>query len=108
MNKNTYLFSISKQPSEEFPIAVDFAADLDSSETITDKVVTATIADTGDDASNILEGTAQIQDGDQTLSKIIQGIQAGSDDIIYKVSFQAITSVGNTFEADVEVMVDDL
>ncbi len=108
MNDNTYLFSILKQPSEEFPIAVDFAADLDSSETITDKVITATIADTGDDASSILEGDAQIQNGDQTLSKITQGIQAGVDGIIYKVSFQAITSDGNTFEADVEVIVDDL
>lgn len=108
MNENTYLFSISKQPSEEFPIAVDFAADLDASETITDKVITATIADTGDDASSILEGDAQIQDGGQTLSKITQGIQAGSDGIIYKVSFKAITSDDNTYEADVEIIVEDL
>ncbi len=106
---SSYRFSIEKQPSEEFPIGVDFAKDLTASETISTAVVTAIdLSDDSDASSIVLDGSAQIQDGDQTSSKIVQKIKAGTDGERYKITFKATTSDLNIFEADGTMEVKEL
>lgn len=111
MAYKSYYFTLDKpkQPSEKFPIDVDFALDLVSGETITDETVTAiNLADDSDASSILLNGDAQIQNGDATLSKVVQGIKGGIDGNIYKVSILVTTSDSNEYEADIEIIVENL
>ena len=105
----SYSFSFEKQPSEKLSRYVDFAKDLASGEIISTADVTAIdLSDNSPASSIILDGSAQIQDGNKTSSKIVQKIKAGTDGKRYKITFKATTSDPHIFEADVVMTVRNL
>ena len=102
-------FDLEKQPAEKLTIAVDFTEDLGSSETISGTEILALDLNDGSDASStILEGSAQILDGDQTASRIAQKVKAGSNGKRYKITLRATTSASHIFEADVIMTIREL
>jgi hypothetical protein len=99
-----HIFSLEKQPAEEFTIGVDFADDLAGGETISSAAVSATDLSDGSDASAVvLDGAYGISG-----STVSQKVKAGADGRRYKVTVQATTSAGNVFEADVVMTVREL
>lgn len=106
---SSYSFSIEKQPFEKLTLGVDFAKDLASSEIISTTAVTAIdMSDDSDASSIVLDGSAQIQDGDQASSKIAQKVKAGTDGKRYKITYRATTDDPHNIEADVVMGVREL
>jgi hypothetical protein len=100
-----------KQPNEKFPISIDFADDLQSSETISSAEVIAYDRDETDVSSTILSGVASIVDGedqDGTTHANAKVVHAGTNNMRYKVTFRATTSDGNVYEADVFFIVKEI
>ncbi len=103
-----YVFYLEKQPSEKITFSVDFAKDLGSSEEISSVAVTAIdTADGSDVSGTILNGSAQIQNGDQTNSKVAQKVKAGTGGATYKISFEATTDDPHVFESDLNLRVKE-
>ena len=91
-----------KQPSEEFTIALDFSGDLDTGETLSSAVVTAT-----DSAGTDVTATIVVSDavsGD-TWAVRVQAGTAGSD---YKITVVVTTSTGQVYEHEVMMRVREL
>lgn len=103
-----------KQPNEKFPISVDFADDLQSSETISSAEVIVYDRDGTDVSSIVLSGVESIVDGENqdgtthTDAKVVHTIQAGTNNMRYKVTFLATTSSGSIYEADVFFIVKEI
>lgn len=92
-----------KQPSEEFTIALDFSADLESGETIADKTVTAIdVADSSDQTSTIIVSSSI--DG----SRVRVRIQAGTNGHDYKITAIATTNLSQVYEHEVTMRVREL
>lgn len=108
-----------KQPSEKFPTSANFADDLETDETVSSAEVVAYDKDGVDVSSTILSGSLSIVDGPEvvdhelqegethTNSKVVQTIQAGTNNMRYKVTFLATTSDGNIYEADVSFIAKE-
>jgi hypothetical protein len=100
-----------KQPNELFPISIDFADDLESTEEVSSASIIAYDVDDTDVSSTILSGSSSISDGENqdetthTNSKVTQKVQAGTSRAKYKITFRATTSNGNVYEADVKWLV---
>lgn len=102
-------FELEKQPAEKITVSVDFAEDLGGSETISStEILAIDLSDGSNASSTILEGTAQIVDGDQTASSIAQKVKAGSNGKRYKITLRATTSASHVFEADVFMVIREL
>jgi len=102
-------FSFPKQPAEKLSFSVEFANDLASSETISSVETAAIDLEDGSDVkATILDGVAQIQDGEQTKSKVVQMVKSGTDAKRYKITILATTSLSHIFEADINMLVDEL
>lgn len=93
-----------KQPSELFPINVDFSNDLTGTgETISSISVSVRNPDTGDDTSaTILQGPAVINADQRSVS---QTIKSGSDGERHIIRFLAQTNLSNVYEAEVKLTV---
>lgn len=92
---------ITKQPSELFPVSMDFAADLAVGETISTPTVTARNEKTGADSSaQVISGTPSVSAG-----KVIQKVTGGVDGENHIVTFKIVTSLTNTFEAESRLMI---
>ena len=103
-----YVESLEKQPFESFSPGFDFAADLDSSETISSATVTAIDLDDRNPASTlILSGSPQIQNGDQSNSVVVQRVNSGISGKRYKIAFKVTTSDGNGFQANINLTVKE-
>lgn len=101
-------FQLDKQPSEIRAPSFDFHKRLGSSETISTVAITEIDLTTGTTpVATILEGSAQIQTGVQTDSKVVQQIKAGVDGTKYKIKVLATTSDGNKLQADLVMIVNE-
>jgi len=79
--------NLSKQPYEMFPIEFDFDKQLDSDETIKEKVVTSAKG-TVDTTSDIITGSVISSDG----KIVIVGIKGGVDGDSHKITAKVITT----------------
>lgn len=99
-----------KQPDETFPIAVDFAAALDSTESVSSATVTARLKTSGVDATaTLLTGSPAISaNSDGITSVVTQQLAADGDSgTQYIVQFHATTSLSNQYEDEVVVVVKE-
>ena len=93
-----------KQPSEEYPISIDFSEVLDDDETISTVDVSAKYYHGGSgDATLDVIGSSSISD--QT---IIVNVKNGTDGCIYKITAVIETSGNNIYEEDIYMMVKDI
>jgi hypothetical protein len=109
---------LEKQPNEEFPFTFGFERHLASGETISSQTVVHVDIATGVAPSpSMLDGSPlrgimaadnKTFTEDSSGFDISQQIKLGSDSGIYKLTYQVITSNGNTFEAELMVYVIDL
>jgi hypothetical protein len=94
----------TKQPVEDFTIAIDFAGDLDVGETLASKVVTATELPpgSGDKTATIVVSSAI----DEALVTVrVHGGEANHD---YKITVKVTTSTTHVYEHDVTMNVREL
>lgn len=98
--------SFTKQPAEAFTIAGDFVNVLETGETIVigSSTVTALDVDEVDSTSIVLDGAASV-DTTRLKQKVQAGVEANSP---YKITFLAVTSLGNAFEIDVFMEVEEI
>jgi hypothetical protein len=109
--------NFEKQPDEKYPISVDFARWLDTSEEVSNAVVTAVVnpnaSDEADATSTVISGAAQIQngvddDGDAVInSKVVQKVTAGTANLNYSIKILVTTTDSNIYEADLRMKVKE-
>lgn len=96
---------INKQPAEKFYAGVDFGEVLEDGETINAGSSTVTALDGSTDVTSTLIESGSLSVSGGTLSARLQNGTAGTK---YKVTFQAATSLGNLFEKDIRVTVQEI
>ena len=90
-----------KQPSEEFPVSITFAAELTGAETVASCVVTVRNANTGaDTAAVILDGAHSV-----VSPLVIQAIKGGVHEDLHILTMLATTSLGHMWEGEIEITV---
>jgi hypothetical protein len=99
MNVGTVL----KDPTEEFPISVDFAAELDDGETVLTPTVLATLKTSGAPAPEVLEGPPAVLLPAATA--IGQKVTGGTDGTTYVLAYMATTTAGNIYTGKVALTV---
>lgn len=100
--------TITKQTFDKKLFGLDFALWMNKTEQITSAVVTSEEISTGDDKSASMTSIApQIVTGDKSASKILQVIEAGTDNEDYLITFQATTDEGSVLEGDLLLKVKD-
>lgn len=89
-----------KQPAEYFNISVEFSK-LGSGETIDASSTVTAIDEDGEDASD------EVLDGDYSIDgkKMIQRVTGGEDGKRYQITFFCVTSEGNGYEHDIEMLL---
>mgnify|MGYP001564808321 FL=1 len=88
---------------EEYPIYFNFKNFLSSAETVSSFVYTCIKADTGvDSSSSIIEGTPSL-----STPRVTVGIKGGTDGEIHKITITATTSLGQVFELEKFVEIDN-
>ena len=93
--------TIPKQPSETFPVGLDFKNYLGVGETLVTPTTTSKNLGTGADSSaTFLQGASTVVGG-QVTHRII----AGLDGDRHRVQIKVTTSAGNTFEHELDVAV---
>ena len=90
-----------KQPSEIFPITLDFSRRLATGETISSKTVTAAIVGGGDATATVIDSSAI--DG----TEINITVKAGSDGVEYKITVKITSSASNVFEDEITMTVTE-
>ena len=99
------LETIYKQPDESYPIYADFVNVLDDGETIDISGCDVLVYDAaGTDVTTSLVSGLAVQD--TKLKTQLQGGLASASP--YKVTFHAVTSLGNVYEIDGKIRVVDL
>ena len=94
--------SFVKQPSEIFPISIDFSRRLASGETISSKTVTAIIVSTSADA------TATVISSSATNGTAIDiTVKAGTTAVVYKITIKITSSASNVFEDEITMTVTE-
>jgi hypothetical protein len=96
---------INKQPAEKFYAGVDFDEVLEDGETIITGSSTVTAHDGTNDVTAVLIESGSLSVSGGTLSARLQDGTAG---VKYKVTFRAATSLGNLFEKDIRVSVQEI
>jgi len=95
------------QPSEIVPIGWDFAEDLATGEAVTAADVTITDRAGADKTSTVMKGSASIQDGEKTNSKVVVVLHTMTDGELYHVTILATVTADKKPEADLYVPVRD-
>lgn len=92
-----------KQPYEEFDTFYDFTELLGSGETITDATFTSHNEDTGADSTTAIKnGNAVVIGG-----KMFQKIKAGTDGERHVLTYRIVTSLGNKWEGDHRLLLNE-
>ena len=92
--------SFVKQPSEIFPISIDFSRRLASGETISSKTVTA--ATGGADATATVITSSAINGDSIDIT-----VKAGTDGTVYTITVKVTTSSSNVFEDEITMTVTE-
>lgn len=92
----------TKQPSEIYPISVDYSDVLDTGETISSESVTATDSAGTDVTATLIDST------EISGSTIKAVIKAGTTGNKYKLTFKATTSDSNLYEDDITMRVVEI
>lgn len=95
--------TITKQSWDEWNTSVDFSDALSESETIVSATVTVTPKGATTDLTATMAGTPSISDG-----VVICLIKGGTTGNTYNVSYRAVTSGSQKFEADLALKVLDV
>jgi hypothetical protein len=92
-----------KQPSETYPIAMEFDGKLPTGSTVASGTISAINALTGADATGIVlaSPTATIQGGTQAVATI----QSGTDGVTYKLTFLVTLTPAALLEEDLLMQV---
>lgn len=97
--------SFSKQPSEKYPIAIEWSGKLPSGATLSSCTVGAVNnADNTDATGTVLVSPSGTVSG--TQSKAI--VQAGTNNTNYKITFTVVLSDGSILEEDVLMQVAEV
>jgi hypothetical protein len=92
-----------KQPSESFPVGIDFTNDLATGETISSAVTTALRLSDGEDVSaEILTGVELI-----ATPVVAKRVIAGDPGELYRMQITITTSGLNTYEHEVDIPVEE-
>lgn len=104
--KKITLNTIYKQSRESFAIYADFVDTLPSSETILPSQSSVRIVDSsGNDVTATMCRGLEVTDTKLRTKLKAAGLESASP---YKVTFTAVTSLGNTYELDGKIRVVDL
>lgn len=107
----TELDNFEKQPSEEFRITVDFGLNFQTDETLVVGNCSVYVVDgSGQDVSTVVtdQSTIAVVDGAQSgvPQAGLQILVRGGDDLkVYKFTFNGVTSLGHTWEHDIDMKV---
>ena len=91
-----------KEPGEEITVGIDFTEDLTTGETVDSAVVTSRHAATLSNTSGTFLSQAAAEIITPVVSKRCQG---GAHGETHLVQIRVVTSLGNSYEHEVEVMV---
>lgn len=105
MGRKPTLSVFYKQPDEKFVIAGDFTDELTTGEAISvsSSSVSAVDGDGNDATSTVLSGKEV--DGAYLKTTVLAGTEGSSP---YKITFKAVTDLGNVWEIDVRMKVTDV
>ncbi len=107
LNRNSLVNSLIKQPAERFYVGIDFSELLSAGESIStpDIQVKAYCITDGmvDVTGSLIDPSTLIVNGDVVQLQLKDG-EAGKR---YKISFTVPTSLGNIYEEDIFVLVED-
>lgn len=92
---------VRKQPNETFLIGLDFVSRLQSGETVNTQTVTSKNIATGSDSSAALLQTPAIN-GSKVEVRLRAGLTSPED---HRVQFRAGTSLGNTYEDEIDLQL---
>ena len=92
--------SFVKQPSEIFPISIDFSRRLASGETISSVTVGAIIVSTSADATATVISSSAIND-----TAIDITVKSGTDGAVYTITIKITSSSANVFEDEITMTV---
>lgn len=108
MDQEPILEHFHKQPSESFYVCADMVDMLATGEEIVLGTSTVTAKDTaGEDAtSDVLDsGSKRLQDNTKLSIRVRNGTEALSP---YKLTYKAVTDLGNILEVDVELRIKEI
>ena len=91
------------QPDEILSVSWDFAADMDSGETISSKAIVATDKTDSLDVTSTVVKTSSVENGDQASSKVVVVVQSMTNGRDYNIQILATISTNKVLEADIEV-----
>lgn len=93
----------TKQPSEKYPVSIDFSNSLGSGETISSIEVSAVNLSTNEDAtSSIVDSSTN---NDDTVGITVKG---GVNKTVYKITTKVTSSLTNIYEEDLFMNVFDI
>lgn len=93
--------SVTKQPTETFKIAADFRRRLEIGETVASHTTTSKNLADGLDTTNTLL-TQVVADGTRALVRLrAQGTHGQN----HRVKMHVVTSLGNTYESEIDVAI---
>ena len=92
-----------KQPTENFPVGIDFADDLAVGETIATSVTTAKRLSDGTDVSATVLSGIDVVAGTIVEHRVI----GGTTGELYRIQIRITTSGSNTFEHEVDLPVEE-
>lgn len=95
--------TFTKQPYEEFEVAVDFSENMETDEVISSKTVTAVDKDDEDVTATIIASSA-IEGTNQVSAVVKAGTSSAS---YYTITFKCVTSTGAKWQLDVSMKVTD-
>jgi len=91
--------TFTKQPSEEFTIAIDFTGRMATGETVASAVVTAADSAGTDATATVIESSSV------STPSVLVRVKAGTDGANYKITIVATTATAEVYEADVTMRV---
>src|SRR5215471_374713 len=92
------------QPAESYVVAIDFTPEL-GSQTIASRSVTSKRRNDDQDSSSTFLAGSPGGDPGPTCTMRVQGGVAGD---IHRVQMRVVTNLGNTYENEIDVPVEDL
>jgi len=94
-----------KQPAESYVVAIDFTNELSGGQTISSRTVTSKRRNDDQDSSGaFLSGSPGGDPGPTCTIRVIGG--AAGD--IHRVQMRVVTNLGNIYENEIDVPVEDL
>jgi hypothetical protein len=92
--------SFCKQPSEKYQIEIDFTNVITSIETISSISVKGYLANTED---NTIIDTSSFAD-----SSVYITVKSGTNNMTYKITAKVTTDLGNIYEHDIQMIVEEI